>query len=141
MPTLFLVIDLTTFLELLFPQIAFANHGQEISLTLYSAEFMPLTTTQGNQVKVLVNYTTQEPTIVGQILNAVMKVYTVNGSLIRTSSFPNGFTANSSGTEQLATTIRDNATQNVLVVIQFTDVAKTVPLSNTLEANVNLTQS
>ena len=45
-------------------------------------------------------------------------------------SFPNGFTANSSGIQELKTNITDNQTANVIAVVQFTDAAKTMPLSN-----------
>src|SRR5215204_3854799 len=88
---------------------AFAYHGQEVLLALDSAQFIPrLNTTEGSQVKVFVNYTVNDPSIVNQTINAVMNVHTLNGTLVKTSSFPAGFTANNFGTQQLATTIKGN---------------------------------
>jgi hypothetical protein len=122
---------------------AFAYHGQEVLLALDSAQFIPrLNTTEGSQVKVLVNYTVNDPSIVNQTINAVMNVYTLNGTLIKTSSFPAGFTANNFGTQQLATTIKGNPNpiQNITTVITITNGAKLIPLSNSLTTKLNLGQ-
>ena len=62
---------------------------------------MPLSSGDRNQVKVQVNYTTLNSTIMGQTINAVMKVYAFNETAIKMTSFPNGFTANSSGYKSL----------------------------------------
>jgi hypothetical protein len=119
---------------------AFANHGKEVSLELNSATFSPLTSALGNQVKVGVNYTTTNSTLVGNTINAVMKVYAPNTTAIKSTSFPNGFTANRSGMEEIKTTIRGNSTQNVIAVVQFTDLSKTLPISNPIQVDVNLTR-
>jgi hypothetical protein len=122
---------------------AFAYHGQEVLLALDSAQFIPrLNTTEGSQVKVLVNYTVNDPSIVNQTINAVMNVYTSNGTLVKTSSFPAGFTANNFGTQQLATTIKGNPNpiQNITAVITITNAAKLIPLSNSSTVKLNLGQ-
>jgi hypothetical protein len=122
---------------------AFAYHGQEVLLALDSAQFIPrLNTTEGSQVKVLVNYTVNDPSIVNQTINAVMNVYTSNGTLVKTSSFPAGFTANNFGTQQLATTIKGNPNpiQNITAVITITNAAKLIPLSNSSTMKLNLGQ-
>jgi hypothetical protein len=122
---------------------AFAYHGQEVLLALDSAQFIPrLNTTEGSQVKVLVNYTVNDPSIVNQTINAVMNVYTSNGTLVKTSSFPAGFTANKFGTQQLATTIKGNPNpiQNITAVMTITNAAKLIPLSNSLTTKLNLGQ-
>src|SRR5919107_4679894 len=119
---------------------AFADHGEEISIALNSASFMPLTSAEGNQVRVGVNYTTLNGTLIGNTINAVMKVYAPNTTAIKSTSFPNGIIANSSGTAEIKTTIIGNSTQNVTAVVQFTDASKTVPLSNPVQIGLNLTQ-
>jgi hypothetical protein len=119
---------------------AFADHGEEISIALNSATFMPLTSAEGNQVRVGVNYTTLNGTLVGNTINAVMKVYAPNTTAIKSTSFPNGIIANSSGTAEIKTTIIGNSTQNVTAVVQFTDASKAVPLSNPVQIGLNLTQ-
>jgi hypothetical protein len=119
---------------------AFADHGEEISIALHSASFVPLTSAEGNQVRVGVNYTTLNGTLIGNTINAVMKVYAPNTTAIKSTSFPNGIIANSSGTAEIKTTIIGNSTQNVTAVVQFTDASKTVPLSNPVQIGLNLTQ-
>ena len=119
---------------------AFADHGEEISIALNSATFMPLTSAEGNQVRVGVNYTTLNGTLIGNTINAVMKVYALNTTAIKSTSFPNGIIANNSGTAEIKTTIIGNATQNVTAVVQFTDASKTIPLSNPVQIGLNLTQ-
>ena len=113
---------------------------EEVSIILDSARFMPLSSGDGNQVKVQVNYTTLNSKIMGQTINAVMKVYASNETAIKMTSFPNGFTVNSSGIQELKTTITDNQTANVIAVVQFTDAAKTIPISNPVQTGLNLTQ-
>lgn len=131
-----LVITLALFQDI------FADYGQEITLTLDYSHFLPVSVTEENnnltrqQVKVRANYTTEESSILNQTINAVMKVYTSNKTLIKTSSFPEGFLANTTDTQQLSTTLTGNALQNVTAVVQFTDAAKTIPLSNPLVVNL-----
>src|ERR687889_943109 len=67
------------------PITSYANHAQEISISQDFALFVPLTS-GGNQVNVLVNYTANDPSIVNQMVNSVMKVYTTNRTLINKSS-------------------------------------------------------
>ena len=119
---------------------AFADHGEEISIALNSATFIPLRSAEGNQVRVGVNYTTLNGTLIGNTINAVMKVYAPNTTAIKSTSFPNGIIVNSSGTAEIKTTIIGNSTQNVTAVVQFTDASRTVPLSNPVQIGLNLTQ-
>lgn len=119
---------------------AFANHGKEVSLELNSASFAPLSSSPGNQVKVGVNYTTINNTLIGNTINAVMKVYAINTTTIKSTSFPNGFNATRSGMEEIKTTIIGNSTQNIIAVVQFTDLTRTIPISNPLQIKLNLTQ-
>jgi hypothetical protein len=127
-------------LFLVSPFTALAYHGQEISITLDSAEFVTLSGGEGNQVNMLVNYVVDDSSLVNQRINSVMKVYSTNGTVIKTSSSSNGFILNQSGSQRHATTITNSTMQNVIAVVQFTDLAKTMPLSNPLQANLSLTQ-
>ena len=55
--------------------------GQEISILLDSAEFIPLSENgEENQVNIFVNYTVNDPALVSQRINSVMKVYSTNGT-------------------------------------------------------------
>lgn len=122
------------------PHVSFANHGQEISISLDSALFVPLSV-GGNQVNVLVNYTVNDSSLLNQEINSVMKVYLTNTTLIKTSSSPDGIIVNQTGLQRHATTITDSTLQNVIAVVQFTDLTKTEPLSNPLRVDLTLNQT
>jgi hypothetical protein len=119
--------------------IVLAYHGQEISITLNSAEFIPLGE-EGNQVNVFSNYTLNDPSFLNHKINSVMKVYATNGTLIKTSSSADGFIVNQTGSQRHATTIINTSMQNVIAVVQYTNLTKTAPLSNPLQVNLTLTQ-
>ena len=58
------------------------------TISIDQAVALPLTTIDGNQVKVVINYNIEDESLVGQRINAVMGIYDRNnGSLIRLSSF------------------------------------------------------
>ena len=117
----------------------FADHGQELILTLHNSSFGSLTSGGGNQVSVFANYQLNDNSISGRSINAVMEVYAPNGTLIRTSSYPNGFIAQGSGgVEGLETTIRDPGIQSVVANVTFRDLDKTAILSNDLRVNLDL---
>jgi hypothetical protein len=120
-------------------QNAFAYHGQEIVLSLDNSTFSPLTTGTGNQIRVLANYNIQNSSIVGQTINAVMKLYALNGTLIKSSSYPSGFIAqNTNGTAELKTTIEDPTIQSAIANITLTNAAKTEVISNEISTTINL---
>lgn len=120
-------------------QSAYANHGQEAVLSIDNSTFTPLTLGGGNQVKVLANYTVQNSSIVGQTINAVMKLYASDGTLLKTSSYPSGFTAqNTNSTTELKSTIEDPSIQVVVANLTLTNAAKTEELSNEASTRVNL---
>jgi hypothetical protein len=118
---------------------ALADHGEEVTLTLHNSSFGSLSSGGGNQVGVFASYELNDNSIAGQTINAVMEVYAPNGSLIRTSSYPNGFVAQSSGgVEGLETTIRDPTIQSVTANVTFRNLDKTAILSNDLRVDLNL---
>lgn len=120
-------------------QSAYANHGQEAVLSIDNSTFTPLTLGGGNQVKVLANYTIQNSSIVGQTINAVMKLYASDGTLLKTSSYPSGFIAqNTNSTAELKSTIEDPSIQVVIANLTLTNSAKTQELSNEVSTRVNL---
>ena len=122
-----------------FTQNVFAYHGQEAVLSLDNATFSPLTTGTGNQVKVFTNYNIQNSSIVGQTINAVMKLYTLNGTLIKTSSYPSGLVAqDTNGTAELKTTLEDPTIQSAIANITLTNAARTEAISNEISTTINL---
>ncbi|MGA9318552.1 MAG: hypothetical protein WBV84_10925 [Nitrososphaeraceae archaeon] len=113
-----------------------------VSQTLNYSHFVPLSplsNSPGNQVKLLLNYNVTESSLLDNPINAIMEVYAANQSLVRTSSLPHPLNLTSSeGTIQLATTLNDNNLQNITAVAMLTDDEKAIPISNVLEARLNL---
>ena len=107
--------------------------GKEFALNLGNAEFIPLNGTTNYQIKINVNYSLSDPALIGQKVNAVMKVHSADGKVIKTTSFPSGFAANITGTAQLLTNIPKIIARNITTEIVFTDLNKTNVLSNTIE--------
>ncbi|MDW0134040.1 MAG: hypothetical protein QOK88_00875 [Nitrososphaeraceae archaeon] len=118
---------------------SFAQNSERISISVSNSSFVPLTNTDANQVRVGVEYTIEDESIENEMINAVMKVYAPNGSLIRTTSIPSGFTAQSGGgVEVLKTTFLDKSMQSILANITFTDLTKKVLVSNVIAVNLDL---
>jgi hypothetical protein len=135
-----IILDLTILPSALLHNIFAETPANQVFLTLDNAHFASMTSNEAHQIKVRINYTVSDPSIVNHTINALMRVYALNGTLIKTSSFKGGFTANSSGTEPLATTL-DNRVQNVTAVVQFTNADKTMPISNELKMKINFGQT
>jgi hypothetical protein len=113
-----------------------------VSQTLNYSHFVPLSpisNSPGNQVKLLLNYNVTESSLIDNPINAILEVYAANQSLIRTSSLPHPLNVTGpEGTIQLATTLNDNGLKNITAVALLTDDEKAIPISNVLEARLNL---
>ena len=136
-----LILALSIFL--LYPlkstQLSFAQNNQRLTITVANSSFVPLTNTDANQVRVNVEYTLEDKSIENERINAVMKVYAPNGTLVRTTSLPGGFVAeNNGGVEGLKTTFQDKSIQSVKANITFTDLTKKIPISNAVTVNLDL---
>ena len=121
-------------------QIAFADHGHEIVLSTKDSSFAPISSGEGgSQVKVVVNYVVHDPMVVNDLVKGVMKVYSPDGTLLKTSSSPTPFPISGShGSSTLATTLTDPRIERVTASIVFTNAIKTETISNELPVNVDL---
>jgi hypothetical protein len=135
---------------------AFAYHGKEISEKLNYAHFLPLgsgsnnsnQSRQVNQVKVIANYTVMEPPSVNkQNMTALMRVFTSNGTLIRSSPAELGFIGNNTdnsttpgGQSELATAITDSTVKDVRAFVFFTNAERNGNFSNPVNVNLTLGQ-
>ena len=80
--------------------------SNELSLTLKQAHFIPLSPlsdSAGNQVKILLDYTIDDPSALAyDTVSAIMEMYAENQTLLRTSSLPEPIVIDDSeGTIQL----------------------------------------
>ena len=112
-----------------------------ITLTLDKSSYAPLTNIHGNQLSVSVRYEVDDKSLTDQKINGLMKIYSSNGTLIHSTSFPDGFNAKRKGVEELKTTIRDPTLEHVIANVTFTDLKKTETLSNTVTAKLDLNQT
>src|SRR5919106_2525792 len=117
---------------------AFGDHGQEIVLSLNNSSFAPTSPDGVNKIKIVVNYATQDPMTVHDLVKGVMKVYSLNGTLLKTSSSPTPFPVSTSGNAQLATTLTDNSQDSVTAKIIFTNPIRTETVSNELLVKIDL---
>lgn len=113
---------------------------QRGTISIDRAVALPLTTAEGNQVRVVISYDIEDESLIGERINAIMGIYDrQTGSLVKLSSFPNGFILNNTeGTTQLATTLTDNILENVSAVVTLTDADKTEKYTNDVRADLNL---
>jgi hypothetical protein len=130
--------------------IALAYHGKEISEKVDYAHFLPLgsgnntnnnQSSQLNQVKVIVNYTVMDPSIMNRNMNTLMHVYSSNGTLIKRSSHGDGLIINATtGQSQLATSITDSRVKDVRAFVFFTNAERNQNFSNPVNVNLTLGQ-
>ena len=134
-----LALSFLSFFSLIIVTQSLAQISDRISISVVNSSFVPLTNTDANQVRVGVEYTIEDESIENEMINAVMKVYAPNGSLIRTTSIPSGFSAQGDGgVEVLKTTFLDKSMQSILANITFTDLTKKVLVSNVIAVNLDL---
>jgi hypothetical protein len=120
----------------------FAQTNEDISITIANSSYAPMTNVQGNQLKVSVKYQVIDESLENEKINGIMKVYSSNGTLIHSSSFPDGFVAEKKGgTEDFKTTIRNPELKELIANVTFLDLEKDSTLSNTVTTEVNLQES
>jgi hypothetical protein len=116
----------------------FAQSEDKVSLEFSEAQFFP-ETEDSNLLEIIVDYETNDRSLIDSTINGVMQVYASNGTLLKTSSYPNGFTITESGIIQFATSFADPSLTSVKTNVSLTDLNKTETLSNTLSSDVALT--
>ena len=87
-------------------------------------------------------YQVNHQSLENEKINGIMKLYSSNGSLIHSYSFPDGFTAKKKGgQEEFKTTIRDPSIPSLTANVTFTDLKKTETISNIVSAELQLKNS
>ncbi|HJY10085.1 MAG TPA: hypothetical protein VJ250_03995 [Nitrososphaeraceae archaeon] len=122
-------------------QSVFANHGKEIILKLSDAQFFLPQGKNVQQIKLTTTYSVSDPATVGKQISGTMKIYTSNGTIIKTTSIPNGFKADKTGFQQFVTTLPNSTTQSITTIVLFTDLNKTAPLSNFITSKLALNKT
>lgn len=136
---LFIVISIFIFSTL--QQLVFANHGKEIILKLNDAQFFLPSGKNIQQVKLTTTYSVSDSATIGKEISGTMKIFSSNGTLIKTTSIPNGFKADKTGFQQFVTSLPNSTIQSITTVVLFTDLNKTAPLSNSINSNLILNKT
>ncbi len=140
--TIFLVsICLLTIICFSFSLTAYVHAQHQGTISIVQATALPLVNSEGNQVKVVLNYSMGSDSLLGQKINAVMGIYDrINGTLIKLTSFPNGIVLNNTaGTIQLASTLTDPKMQNISALVTLTNADKTEKYSNEVRSDLDTT--
>jgi hypothetical protein len=125
----------------LLQQSAFSNHGMEINLKLNDAQFYLPLGKNVQVVKLTTTYSVTDPATVDKQISGTMKIYTANGTLMKTTSIPNGFNADKNGFQQFVTSLPNSTIQSITTVVVFTDLNKTAALSNSITNNLVLNKT
>jgi hypothetical protein len=136
---LFIVIGIFIFSTL--QQLVFANHGKEIILKLNDAQFFLPSGKNIQQVKLTTTYSVSDSATIGKEISGTMKIFSSNGTLIKTTSIPNGFKVDKTGFQQFVTSLPNSTIQNITTVVLFTDLNKTAPLSNSINTDLILNKT
>jgi hypothetical protein len=136
---LFIVISIFIFSTL--QQLVFANHGKEIILKLNDAQFFLPSGKNIQQVKLTTTYSVSDSATIGKEISGTMKIFSSNGTLIKTTSIPNGFKVDKTGFQQFVTSLPNSTIQNITTVVLFTDLNKTAPLSNSINTDLILNKT
>jgi hypothetical protein len=120
-------------------QKVFSQTGGDISITVANSSFARMTNVNGNQAKVSVTYELNDESLDDKKINGIMSIYSPNGTLIRHSSFSDGFEAKKDGgTVDFKTTIRDPGVKELVANVTLTDLSKEKVLSNSVSINLTL---
>ena len=114
-----------------------AQNGNDISISLENASYVQTNKT-ASKLDVLVNYDVENKTLQDERINGVMKVYASNGTLVKYSSFPDGFLANETGVVEFKTTLKDPNLTDIFVNVTMFDIGKKNILSNTITSESTL---
>ena len=122
-------------------QSIFADHGKEIDLKFSDAQYLVLPGKNIHQVKFTTTYSVSGSDTVGNQINGIMQISTANGTLVKTTSIPNGFEAEKTGFQQFVTTLPATSTKTINAIVLFTDLNKTSPLSNSINRDLVLNKT
>ena len=114
-----------------------AQNGNDISISLENASYVQTNNT-ASKLNVLINYELENKTLEDERINGVMKVYASNGTLVKYSSFPNGFLANETDVVEFKTTLKDPNLTDIVVNVTLFDIGKKNILSNTITSESTL---
>lgn len=140
-PVLVMLVIFSIFFIPMVPQSIVANHGKEIDLEFSDAQFLILPEKNIHQVKFTATYSVLDPDTVGKQINGMMQISTDNGTLVKTTSIPNGFKADKTGFQQFVTSLPATSIKSITATVLLTDLNKTSALSNSINQDLVLNKT
>ena len=122
-------------------QSIFANHGKEIDLKFSDAQFLILPEKNIHQIKFTTTYSVSDSDSIGKQINGIMQISTNNGTLVKTTSIPNGFKAEKTGFQHFVTSLPSTSPKTINAIVLFTDLNKTSALSNSINRDLVLNKT
>jgi hypothetical protein len=113
----------------------FAQSEDKVSIEFNAAQFFP-ETEDNNLLEIVLDYKTNDPSLIDSTINGVMQVFAPNGTLLKVSSYPNGIGITDSGKIPFKTSFIDDSLNSVTANLTLTDLAKTETISNTVETTI-----
>lgn len=122
-------------------QSIFADHSKEIDLKFSDVLFLIFPGKNIHQVKFTTTYSVSDSGTVGKQINRIMEISTDNGTLIKTTSIPNGFKADKTGFQQFVTSLPNTSPETITATVLFTDLNKTSQMSNSINRDLVLNKT
>ena len=113
----------------------FAQSEDKVSLTPDKAQFFPYTEDR-NLLEVIVDYKTNDLSLIDSTINGEMLVYSPEGILLKSTFYPEGFTITDEGAIGFRTSITDDSLDNVTANIKLTNLERTEVISNSVQTSV-----
>jgi hypothetical protein len=135
------VIIVSLFFNPLIQQSIFASHGKEIDLKFSDAQFLTVPGKNIHQVKFTATYSVSDSDMVGKQINGMMQISTDNGTVVKTTSVPNGFKVDKTGFQQFVTSLPSTLINKITATVLFTDLNKTSALSNSINRDLVLNKT
>jgi hypothetical protein len=66
----------------------------------------------------------------------MMQISTHNGTIVKTTSIPNGFKVDKTGFQQFVTSLPSSSPETINAIVLFTDLNKTYALSNSINRDL-----
>lgn len=121
----------------------FAQSTNTVNLSVDGTAFLPMITEPGDnpdynrQLFIVLEYKTNDATLINSQINAVGKIYDTDGNEIDEMTYPNGFTIQDEGFIMFSKGIEDKSIFEAKINIHLTSLNGNDQLSNEIEVTVS----
>ncbi|MDN5847687.1 MAG: hypothetical protein L0H53_15590 [Candidatus Nitrosocosmicus sp.] len=113
----------------------YAQNEDKVSLAFSEAQFFPYTEDR-NLLEIMVDYKTNDLSLIDSTINGEMLVFSPDGILLKSTSYPEGFIITDEGKIGFRTSIMDDSLDSVTANIKLTNLEETEAISNSIQITV-----